>query len=305
MYYEVEVRYLINDSLKPSKRQFLLFLGIPVIWYSFVVLLPVFGAIRYSFFDWSGGPNMEAVGFANYMDILQDDLFWRSLKNNLVIILYCIIGQIGIALILSALLQSKFIKFKKIHRSVIFFPVVLSSVVIGFVWTIIYNKDYGLLNWLLTSLNLDFLIHPYLDDPKTILLFVSIPLIWKYIGYYMVLLLSGMSTIPTSVLEMSEIDGATGWRKLVYIIFPLIKSTIIVCIMLCIAGNMKIFDHILVMTGGGPGTSSMVLAIYAYKQSFVKYKLGYGSAASVLILIISLGIVLTTRYIAGREKSEN
>ena len=94
---------------------------------------------------------------------------------------------------------------------------------------------------------------------------------------------------------MAEIDGASGWKRAVYITLPLIKNTLIVCVTLCISGNMKIFDHIYAMTGGGPGNASSVMAMYAYKTSFVSYKMGYGSAMSIVILIVSLIFVAGSR----------
>ena len=113
------------------------------------------------------------------------------------------------------------------------------------------------------------------------MLLVSIPLIWQYIGYYMVILQSAIASIGTDVLESAEIDGANGVQKALYITLPLIKNTVLVCITLCIAGNMKAFDNIFVMTKGGPGTSSMVMAMYGYQISFNQSNMGYGSCISV------------------------
>ena len=104
---------------------------------------------------------------------------------------------------------------------------------------------------------------------------------------------------------MAEIDGASGFKRDIYITLPLIKNTLIVCVTLCIAGNMKIFDHIYAMTGGGPGTSSSVMAMYAYKTSFMSYKMGYGSAMSIIILIVSLILVAGSRGLLlrfGKDK---
>lgn len=123
------------------------------------------------------------------------------------------------------------------------------------------------------------------------MLLVSIPLIWQFIGYYMVILLSAVSSISTEVLESAEIDGATGIQRARYIVLPLIKNTLLVCITLCVAGNMKAFDNIYVMTAGGPGYSSMVMAMYGYKVSFEQSNLGYGSCISVGIFILALAVI--------------
>jgi raffinose/stachyose/melibiose transport system permease protein len=230
--------------------------------------------------------------------------FWFAFKNNLIIVLLCIIGQIGIAFIISALLNSKMIRFKEFHRTVIFFPIVMSAVVLGIMWGLIYNKDIGVLNWFLSTIGLESLIKPWLDDPKIVIFSVVVPLIWQYIGFYMVILMSGMQSIPAEVYEVADIDGATGIQKALYITLPLLKNTIKVTIMLCIAGNMIVFDHIYVMTGGGPGKSSMVLAQYAYNNSFVMFKMGYGSAISMGIMILSMGLVLLTRLLLRGDTVE-
>ena len=113
----------------------------------------------------------------------------------------------------------------------------------------------------------------------------------------MVILLSAFASLDPQIFEMAEIDGANGFRRAIYISLPLLRNTLLVCVTLCISGNMKIFDHIYSMTGGGPGNTTSVLAMYAYKTSFVKYKMGYASAMSIWILIISLLLIGGSRFI--------
>ncbi|MFD1175467.1 carbohydrate ABC transporter permease [Paenibacillus puldeungensis] len=288
-----------NKLIRPKNIVIYGFLMPGIIIYAFIVVIPMILAMRFSLFNWSGGPKMHFSGFGNYLTLVQDKTFWISLKNNLVIIFFSVIGQVGIGFLLSVFLSSKLVKFKGFHRTVIFIPVILSSVVIGFLWTMIYNKDYGLLNWALNSLHLSSLIQPWLDDPKIVIYMVTIPIVWQYIGLYMVIFMSSLQSIPKEILEVAELDGATGWKKTRYITFPLLYDTVKVAIMLCIAGNMKVFDHIFVMTGGGPGTSSTVMAQYAYNNSFVMFKLGYGSAVSIGIMVISLLLILVSRKLMG------
>lgn len=248
---------------------------------------------------------MKFIGLENYIKLLNDKIFWHAFKNNITIILLSIVGQIGIAFILASLLSSRIIKSANFHRTVIFFPVILSAVVIGFLWTMIYNNYYGILNWLLKVLNLDFLIRYWLDDPKLVIYTTTIPLIWWYIGFYLIIFSSAIQNISAEIFEAAEIDGANWFQRVFYITLPLMYDTLIVAIMLCIAGNMKVFDHIYVMTGGGPGRSSMVMAQYAYDNSFIMFKLGYGSAISIGIFILSFGIILLTRKIMGGKKGES
>jgi raffinose/stachyose/melibiose transport system permease protein len=277
----------------PAKKLFFIYLAPPIIIYCLVVLLPVFMALFYSLFSWSGGPNTT---------LLKDTVFWKSFKNNIILTILCIIGQIGLALILALILYSRFIKAKKFHLFVSYIPVILSAVVVGYIWSMLYDYNYGLFNTILRAVGLDDAAKPWLSDVDAALLLVSFPLIWKNIGYYLIILLAGLASIDRSVLEMAEIDGANAAQRLRSIILPMLRSTLIVSLTLCISGNMKIFDHIYVMTGGGPGSATMVMALYAYTNSFVRYKMGYGSTLSIGILVLSVSITLIVRKFANKNQ---
>lgn len=277
--------------LKMKKRSMALCMLPGILWYSFIVLVPVILACYYGFFNWSGGVKKTFVGIQNYAEVLQDSVFRLSLKNNLFLIVVCLIGQLGIAFIFAFMLNSRHVKLKGLHRTMSYFPAVLSAVVVGFIWNFIYDYNYGLLNAFLKAIGRSDKAQAWLGNDKIVMALVAIPLIWQYIGYYMLIIMSAMSSVDPQIFEMAEIDGASGWKKAIYITLPLIKNTLIVCVTLCIAGNMKIFDLIYSLTGGGPGNSSSVMAMYAYKTSFLSYKMGYGSSMSIVILVISLVLV--------------
>ena len=283
-------------SIRPKGRVIFAYLFIPVVLFIFTVFVPLISALYYGFTDWKGGPVKHFNGIQNYVQLLHDDVFWHSFGNNIFLVVACIIGQIGIAFIIVMLINSKLVKLKGIHRTFGFFPSTISALCIGFVWKMIYDQRTGLLNWFLVEV-----LHNYKNmksapiwlggEAAPIMLVLSIPLIWQYIGYYMVIILSAVASIDTAVLESAEIDGATGIQRAMYVVFPLIKNTLLVCITLCIAGNMKAFDSIYAMTEGGPGTSSMVMALYGYNQSFKSSNLGYDSTISVGIFVLSLAVI--------------
>lgn len=276
-----------------------------ILWYSFIILVPVCLAAYYGMFDWAGGTNKTFLGIQNYLDVIKDPVFRQSLGNNIYLTIVCLAGQIGIAFILAVMLNGRHIKFKGFHRTMSYFPAVLSAVVIGFIWNMIYDYHYGLLNSFLKVISQGDLAQAWLNNDKLVLLLVAIPLIWQYVGYYLLIIMSALSSVDPQIFEMAEIDGASGFKRAIYITLPLIKNTLIVCVTLCIAGNMKIFDHIYAMTGGGPGTSSSVMAMYAYKTSFMSYKMGYGGAMSIIILIVSLILVAGSRGLLlrfGKDK---
>jgi len=291
-----------STAIRPKRITFLAYLLPSVILFAFMVLVPVVLAVRYSFFKWSGGPKMQFIGLDNYRNLLVDSNFWHAFLNNLLIVAFSVVGQIGIAFVISIFLMSKLAKWKGFHRTVIFIPVVLSSVVIGFLWGMIYNQDAGMLNWLLRTVGLESWIKPWLDDPGIVMYSVTVPIVWQYIGFYLIIFLAAMQSINSEVYEMAELDGATGFKKMLHITLPLLAPTIKIAVMLCIAGNMKAFDSIFVMTGGGPGSSSTVMAQYAYDTSFKAYKLGYGSAISVGIMILSVALIMISRLIGGKNR---
>lgn len=294
----------MKSSLKPRPAVFAAYILPSFLLYTFVVFVPILLAAYYGFFDWSGGTTKEFIGWENYINLLQDTRFWAALKNNLFLVVVCVIGQIGLAFIFAMLLSSRLARWKNFHRTVSFFPSVLSAVVIGFIWSMIYDYNYGLLNTFLKVIGLEDKIQPWLSNADIAMALVTIPLIWQYVGYYLIIIMSSIASIDTQIFEMAEIDGATGFKKAVYITLPLIKNTIMVCITLCIAGNMKAFDHIWTMTSGGPGNATEVVALYAYKSSFSSQKMGYGSAMSIGILIISLLFVGVVRLLMSRLTKE-
>lgn len=294
----------MNNIIRPKKQVMLLYLLPSFVLFTFIVFVPILYAIYYSHFNWPGGRSLTYIGWDNFRTVLNDSNFWQAFRNNIYLTVVCIIGQLGLALLFASLLKSKAIKLKNLHRVVSYFPVTIAAVVVGFIWSMIYDYNYGLLNLMLGWFGLESLQKIWLSDSSTIMMVVSIPLVWQYIGMYLIIILAAMTSINSEVLEMAEIDGANKFQKEYYITFPLIKNTLIICIMLCIAGNMKVFDHIYTLTRGGPGYASYVMAMYAYATAFTEGRMGYGSAVSIMILIISFTIVTGSRAILTRLSSK-
>ncbi len=286
------------NSLKIKNSTLLSLLAPGLAIYVFVIIVPLFTALGYSFTNWMGGLDKTFIGLENYAALVKDEIFWSSLRHNLLIVFLTVIIQMGLAFLLTVLFMSKAMKLKEVHRTVIFLPVVLSAVVVGFIWQMIYSNDYGLLNAMLKSLGLENLISPWLDDPDQVIFSVTVPLIWQYLGVPLIIFMSAVQGIPRDIYEVCELDGVGGIKKALFITFPLIYDTIKVAIMLSISSNMLVFSHIYVMTGGGPGTSSMVLAQYAYNTSFNSMQLGYGSSIAIGIFIISFGIIIIFKKLA-------
>lgn len=276
----------------PSGIKLAAYLSIPVGVYIFIIIIPTLFAFGYSFFEWSGGPSKKFIGFENYIALFKDDTFWLSFKNTILFTFLMVIGQVGIAFLFTLFFTMKWVKFVELHRRVMYFPSIIAAVVIGLMWQLIYNSDFGILNYILRAAGLEQWMKPWLDDPKIAMFSVAVPVIWQFVGYYLVLLMGAVATIPKDIMEVAEIDGATGFKKSIYITIPLIWDTLKICLMICFAGSFKAFDHIMVMTGGGPGRATSVLSLYNYNTSFVQMKMGYASAMAVVILVVSMGLTV-------------
>jgi raffinose/stachyose/melibiose transport system permease protein len=270
--------------------------------YSFVIVFSLGFSLYFSTTDWMGGRSYEFIGLQNYARLLNDPDFWLSVRNTLVITLLNVVGQVGLGFFFAIVLANRFVRAPKAHQTLIFFPVVLSPIVVGLIWRLIYNSRSGLLNLLLRSVGLGDYIMLWLDDPSIVLIAVSIPVIWQFAGLYLVILLGAIHTIPKSVIESSLIDGATPVQQTFRIVLPMIYPTFKVAMMICVAGTMRIFDHIFVTTGGGPGKSSMTMTMYNYNVSFTLMRFAYGATMAIGIMIIIFGVTgLTTRALGGKR----
>ncbi|WP_416147492.1 carbohydrate ABC transporter permease [Salipaludibacillus sp. HK11] len=273
----------------------------PLLIYLVFSIVPIFISIYYSFMKWDGFSDMVFIGFTNYLDVFQDATFWRSVKNNILVVFASVFGQITIGLGLAILLNQK-IKGGKFFRTIGFLPVVISTVVISITWRMIYNSREGMLNNLLETLNLGFLQQNWLGNPNTAMFAILVTIIWQFVGLYFIIFLSALQTVPKDILEAAELDGATEFQKIFFITVPSIKNIILVAIVLCISGSLKTFDLIYVMTNGGPAHATEVMATYMYNETFNGLNYGYGSTISVLILIFSLVLIFITTRIMRFSK---
>lgn len=264
-------------------------------------IVPIFISFYYSFMSWNGFSEMQFVGLANFQEAFQDKVFWVSVRNNILVVLASVFGQIPIALVLALLLNRK-IKGAKFFRTIGFMPVVISTVVISITWRMIYNSEYGLLNNFLEGIGLGFLQQNWLGNPSWAMVAVCLTIIWQFVGLYFIIFLSALQTVPGEILEAADLDGASEWQKTRHIILPSIRHIILISIILCISGSLKTFDLIYVMTSGGPANSTEVMATYMYNKTFEGLRYGYGSAISVLIFVFSLAIILITTKLLQRKE---
>lgn len=294
----------MNRAIRPKKGVFIAYLLPCLCIYIFVFIIPAAASVLLSFFKFSNIRKFSFTGLQNYITLFNDPNVWIALKNNLFLVAVSLVGQIGIAFVLACILSSSKTILAGLCRTVIYFPVTISAVVIGYVWKMVFDYNYGIVAKLLEFVGRSDLIAPWLGQESTVMLCVCIPLIWQYVGFHLVILVSAMTSIDQDIYESSSIDGAGAVQKAVYITLPMIRNTLLICVFLCISANMKVFDHIMTLTNGGPGFASNVLALYAYNVSFSQMNMGYGSAISVFILAITIILFLVSNGVmaVGRKK---
>lgn len=264
---------------------------IPITIYTIIVIIPLISSFYYSFTNWNGfNPDYKFVGFANYLKIFQDNIFKLSIRNTLIWMVAAfilpVVSGLGIALILH-----ERIRFANFYKSLFYLPICLSLAVIGQVWIWIYQPDWGLINTVLRSIGLDQFAIAWLANKNTALYSVIIAWSWQQVGLAMVIFLAGLTSIPAELTEAAEIDGASYWKSLRYVVIPLLSPATTVVIALSIINSLKSFDVVYMMTGGGPFHSSDTLAMFMYNESFKKYFMGYGSAIAVVLFLIAMVII--------------
>ncbi|MDE2760952.1 MAG: sugar ABC transporter permease [Paracoccaceae bacterium] len=267
------------------------FLAAPIAVFSILVLWPLFSSFFYSFTNWNGfNPNYKFVGFDNYAKIWTDRLFLNAIINTFVWMVAAILLPTLLGLGFALLIDSN-VPGGKVFKSIFYLPICLSAVVVGQIWTWIYQPDWGLLNTLINFFLAEPINYPWLAKPDTSLGSVIIAWSWQQTGLSMVIYLAGLTSISEELLEVCEIEGTSTWQKIRLVLIPLLTPATVVVIALSVINSLKGFDILYIMTGGGPFHSSDTLAMHMYNESFKKYMMGYGSAISVVLFLLALVII--------------
>lgn len=286
---------------------FLAFCLVPTfIMFSIFTLYPLFSGLYYSFFDFSGSSaNMEYIGIENYIRLINDAIIPNTIIHDYFLVVTKVIGIMILAMFFAVALTQMKIKEAPFYRIVFFFPNIMSVVVIGILWTFIYNPSLGLVNSGLEFFGLESWTRPWLGSETWALPSLVLPSIWAGIGLFMLMLMGGIANISKSYYEAAEIDGANGWKQFwkvtLPLVWPQVKISVLYIVITTLNGSFIIVQ---VMTGGGPNNSTHVMGSYLYQQAFVQYNFGYGAAIGVMILILSLITVLILQLFMRRDKIE-
>jgi raffinose/stachyose/melibiose transport system permease protein len=276
------------ESMLRNKKTIFLFLLPALVIYIAVVILPILDSTLNSFYKWNLVDAKKFVGIDNFVRLFtQDDIFKTGLKNTFLLMFLSLIIQTPLAIALAIALSGK-VKGGRYFKTVYFIPNILASVAVGLLWSFIYNPDFGIINRLLEGIGLEKYAGLWLADEKTVLGSIIIVICWQFIGYHMIIYLAAVENIPQGLHEIATIDGANSWKRVWYIILPLIKPMIAIDTVLMATGSLRFFDLIYVMSNGGPNHSSEVLALYMYYKSFRDMQYGYGSSVAVVLLALCL-----------------
>jgi len=283
-------------SMKNTNYTYLLFLLLPLVLVGYFVYVCIGFNFLISLTDSTSGTlSFNFIGWKNYADLLTDSLFITSFINVLKMILVFIPTIISLGLFLAILLDQN-IKGKLFFRTIYLLPFALPSVVTGTLWTWMYYPE-GPVNAILKAVGLNLIVRDWLGDPNVVLYSIIIALIWQLLGYVVLILYSGIISLPISQRRAAEVDGAKGFKLYWYIIIPQIKGPLLMAYSFCVLYIVPLFDIPYVLTRGGPGTVSYTLAIYMYKQSFMISRFSYGAAIAAYLFIMMILLMVPYFYL--------
>lgn len=295
----------MNSMIYKRKTPLLLFLIPAFLFLAVFLYYPFIQNIVNTFLKIGGlgraAEGVNAPWYENYVRLVQDEYMHTALKNTLLLTLCTIVFQVGIALILALLVDGIRVG-AQFFRTVYFFPIVISATALGLMFNLIFLYKGGMVNQLLLSFGAlpsevksnGKVIVEWLDwkDQAHFLFTMFMPVMWQYVGFYFVILVTGLNNISQDLYEAAALDGADGWKCTRYITLPLLRNVLCTCLVLAITGALKVFDLPWVMFGAGmPENQGWLTGTYMYDQTFNKMNVDYGSTIAVLIVV--LGVVLS------------
>ena len=265
--------------IAPTVIIFVVFMVYPIV-YSLILSFQEFKHGTYSF-----------VGLKNYIVLFKDPIFYKALMNTFFYLIVQVPIMTGLALIIAVFVEEKYVKGKAFWRTSIFLPSITALVAYALVFKVLFNGDYGLINYVISALGGDKVQWFYSKWPARFSIIISIT--WRWTGYNMIILLAGLQAIPESVYESAAIDGAGFWKKLTYITVPMVKPILLFTTITSTIGTLQLFDEPYVLTQGGPDYATITIGQYLYNNGFVYMNFGYASAIGyVMVFIIGILSVL-------------
>ena len=265
-------------------------------------IVPLAMTIFMSFHDWPLFGEHSFIGLSNYTDLGNDRQYLKSLDFTFRYTLFVTPPIFILGFILASLVRHN-IRFIGIFRTVFFMPVVIGLGVSSLLWVWLLDDRVGIFNKLLLDFHLVPKAQLFLGKPNTAMNVIILSVVWKTVGFTMILLLAGLQAIPDELYESAEVDGAGYFRKLFYITLPLMRRTIALALILSVIGSVLAFDQFYIMTRGGPRNSTISIVFWIFNNSFTYFKMGYGAAMSIVLLGILVALTGAQFYVLREKES--
>jgi multiple sugar transport system permease protein len=283
------------------------FLSPALLLFGLTVIYPMLRSLQFSFYKWPlGSAPKTFIGLDNYSKLLTDDSgFHKAVKNTLFFTAATVLPTIAIALGLALLLNSKHLRARGLFRTIYFIPVVTSLVAVSYVWRWLLEPTFGLVNTALGWIGIDG--PGWLADPKWAMEGVIGMTIWRDVGYYMVIFLAGLQTIPKEIHEAASIDGAHAWQRFRRITLPLLNPSIVLAGIIGVIYGLQLFTQVYVMTAspsklpGGPLGSTTSIVLFIVQSAFRPLEMGYSSAAAMLLFVLIMIITIIQLRVVQRK----
>ncbi|MBW7474808.1 sugar ABC transporter permease [Paenibacillus oenotherae] len=273
-----------------------LLLAPTLILFSIFYVYPIIYSVLLSFQTRVRGEYVFA-GLKNYSRMIQDPIFYKALGNSMIILVIQVPLMLTLAVLMAVALNSSFLKLKGLFRIGFFSPVLTSLVAASVIFMLLLNKDYGLLNYVLTSIGLKPI--GWLSDGYWPLVTLIIVTTWRWAGYNMVILLAGLQNISNDLYEAASIDGASKVKQFFYITLPQLKPVLLVTFIMSTIGSFQLFDEPYTLTGGGPNNRTLTLTLYLYQHGFTYFDFGYASAITYAVVLIVAILSIVQFKLAG------
>lgn len=265
--------------------------------FTLVIPIPLAASIGLSFFKWDLLSDAKFVGVKNFIRLFTSDrVFGTTVRNTFSYMLLSVLFQIPLAYCLSIFL-TRGKRFEKLVRNTLFMPAVLSGTAVSLMFYFIYHPEVGLVNAVLRLMGKPELTRFWLADENTAMVCVCLAVAWQFVGYHMLIYVTGIIAIPLDIIEAAKIDGANVWQLALRVITPNMKPVLRVSLVLIMTSSFKSFDSIYVMTGGGPAHKTEVMASYMYNKAFLNLKYGYGCAVGLMLFVMCLVVSLAIQKI--------
>ncbi|MGB8315674.1 MAG: sugar ABC transporter permease [Aestuariivirga sp.] len=270
-----------------------LFLAPGILMFMIYVIIPIFQSMWISLYDWDGLGPKKWIGLGNYVELIDDEDFYTSLKNNVIwLVMYMLAVPAGLAV---ALFLNQTVTGIRLYKSLFFFPFVISQVVVGLIFTWFYAPGFGLLSNVIKMITgSDVAI---LGDENYATYGIIVAGLWPQIAYCMILYLTGLNNINPEQVEAARMDNAKGWSLLWHIIIPQLRPATFIAVVVTVIGSLRSFDLVSIMTDGGPYGSTRVLSFYMYEKALSEYGFRMGYGATIAVVLFAIMMIFITFFI--------